>query len=364
MKKFIGNSILLGISLVPCGLALEFLLPRLMHQSSFLVVDGKPWTDHYKYDPLTGYSLQSNIKDEYRDIYTNGFGNRTTKRPFDSTKESIVIIGDSTVFGWGAKNSETFPYLLSKDDRFNCFNIVNLGVPSYSLANIKNTIKFKAKNYNPRLVITSILWPWEPFNNSFYGPEPRKDWAEINHSFYREKMGSSDGFKDSYFFGRNTLQIARHYLGKTKRYAYDLLTMAKKNNASPPEGRRIRPGIRSFTLNHQEEIAFANQHIDQFREAENLSELPQEMFRYYVHPYAYTIKGEHEGLGAAGAAEFHEKIGALSLKELINKLYPTLDLAKVYFDGSHLTTKGNALWKDLIVNHIVEDSGLSCPSEQ
>jgi len=137
---------------------------------SIYPIYGLASAEHYTFDPKTGYSLIPHIKDDKQLITTDEYGFRTTKK-YDPNLESIIFVGDSTVFGWGVKDSVTFPYKIATD-----YNVINMGVPAYSVAHIKEVLTKKVPKFNPKIVFVSILWPWKPFDS--YSNEDA--WKEID----------------------------------------------------------------------------------------------------------------------------------------------------------------------------------------
>ena len=173
LKSFLKFSALFFISIFPSIFLIEVGY-KLIPES--ISIFGKAGSKQYTYDDITGYSLRRNISDQVLGINTDQFGNRNTARKYDKKKKSILFVGDSTVFGWGVRDEDSYVYLLSKKPKFACFNIINLGVPSYSLGNIKEVIDNKSLQYDPLIIFTSITWPWKPFESDFYGPNPSEDW--------------------------------------------------------------------------------------------------------------------------------------------------------------------------------------------
>src|SRR5436190_424667 len=144
-------------------------------------VDGLTTGDHFTFDSKTGYALIPNILDKRRGITTDQYGNRITSAA--RHEKSIVLLGDSTVFGWGVRDEDTFAYKLARDPRFADYTIVNAGVPSYSLGHIVATLDEKVSQYNPAVVVISVLWPWKAFDEKAYGGQD--GWKTIDFDFYK-----------------------------------------------------------------------------------------------------------------------------------------------------------------------------------
>ena len=108
-RRLIKLLLLIFISTTPSVLIIELMLDKLPRRSSYSR-DGKVGISQYTYDNITGYSLRKNINDSFISVETDSYGNRKGFRDFDPQKKSIGLIGDSTVFGWGVRDEQTFAY--------------------------------------------------------------------------------------------------------------------------------------------------------------------------------------------------------------------------------------------------------------
>jgi len=79
------------------------------------------------------YSLKDGV---FTDRYTiNSRGFRGPEMSAHDSRPVICILGDSTMFGWGVRDDETFPAFLQQDLNDNGYRyfVLNAGVPSYNL---------------------------------------------------------------------------------------------------------------------------------------------------------------------------------------------------------------------------------------
>lgn len=125
-------------------------------------VPEKIWVE---YHPILGWYAQKNKTALLRsthfpdvEVHTNSAGFRGT-REYAVEKLSGVIrmaaLGDSFVFGFGVKDTETFPAVLESQN--NTREVLNLGVPGYGLDQIYLSYREIAKKYHPDIVIIGIF---------------------------------------------------------------------------------------------------------------------------------------------------------------------------------------------------------------
>lgn len=108
-----------------------------------------------------GFALRNNFKNELYSINSAGF--RGMEFPTSlSDKRIILALGESTTFGWGVNEQQTYPYFLQQlfNDTNSSIWVINAGTPSYSssqalayLKEILNNDKIK-----PDTVLINILW--------------------------------------------------------------------------------------------------------------------------------------------------------------------------------------------------------------
>tara|TARA_B100000212_G_scaffold312552_1_gene264896 strand:+ start:86 stop:1171 length:1086 start_codon:yes stop_codon:yes gene_type:complete len=359
--------------MTPSFLIIELMLNKLPRSSYRR--DGKVGFSQYTYDNITGYSLRKNINDSFISVETDSYGNRKGFRDFDPKKKSIVLIGDSTVFGWGVRDEETFAYKIGQNEKFSCLNIVNLGVPSYSLGNISEVIKYKANKYNPAIIFTAVLWPWKAFEDTFYGPNPKDDWKKVNKEYFKKKVPLRYGYVRNYFWGANSIYFFPALAKNTiKSILASIDNFGRKssfsNRDNEDKGRFVkRPGVRDFEMSKEEELNYANDHFDELRIATNdffkNNSINGTKFIYYLHPYSYTINHpEYSKLGELGYQYLRKNLPAMDFKNILNKDYLNkLKVNDLYFDGSHLKPLGHKIWAKILSERIafeLEQQGISC----
>ena len=337
--------------------------------------DGKAGFPQYTYDNITGYSLRKNINDNFISVETDSYGNRKAFRDFDPQKKSIVLIGDSTVFGWGVRDEQTFAYKIGQNEKFSCLNIVNLGVPSYSLGNISEVIKYKANEYNPAIIFTAVLWPWKAFEAPFYGPNPKDDWKKVNKEYFKKKVPLRDGYVRNYYLGANSIYffpaLARNIKKSILKSFENFGRNSSFSNRDNEDKERFvkRPGVRDFEMSKEEEFNYANDHLVELRIANKeffkKNSINGTNFIYYLHPYSYTINHpEYSKLGELGYQYLKENLPAMDFKNILNKDYlHKLKVNDLYFDGSHLKPLGHKIWAKILSDRItfeLEKQGIKC----
>jgi hypothetical protein len=292
-------------------------------------VSGLAVPDHYTFDPVTGYSLIPNINDKKQQITTDKNGFRSTGREFDASKESIIFVGDSTVFGWGVKDTDTFVYILSQENTFKNYNVINMGVPSYSVGHICQVLKYKVPTYNPHIVMVSILWPWKPYT-SYSSPEA---WKKVDYDFYKATIPRRNNYHPPHAL-RDMLAPHIYIVVRDIFYKFTYKKQIQEN--------LVRPRPRDFDVTRQEEEKLAEEHIELLREAvEPLLRRGVKVI-FYIHPYQHTLfSQEHRFVGRWGKELMLKRLGAYDPSEFIVKNFTGEPL---FIDGCHLTPKGNQVF--------------------
>lgn len=305
--------------------------------------------EHYTFDPLTGYSLIPSIVDREAFITTDQYGLRITGRPVDIARKSVIFVGDSTVFGWGVKDTKNFVYLISQSQDLKEFNVINMGVPAYSLGHIKAVLENKVARFNPALVFVQILWPWKPFD----AYSSRDAWRTVDFEFYKNTIPLQSHFVKARATGEK-------FIPKTLLWAQDFYNrfVYRKQIHENLE----RPGIRDFTLSPEEEKALAQAHIDELSTAAKPLLAKGVKVVFYIHPYQYTIFSErYRGLGVAGRKLLATELGAFYPGDFLLRGYSGTPL---YIDGSHMTEEGHERMADYLGGIAVDqllDGGIKTP---
>lgn len=330
------------INLALCLIAIEIILQLVNYNGFFMMGvyknDGMTLNEHFTFDTITGYSLIKNITDQTASITTDENGNRISSKKFSKNLKSIVFVGDSTVFGYGVKDDETFIYKLSNDPYFQDYNLVNLGVPSYSIGHIAAVLKNKVKKYNPAIVIVAVLWPWKAFEH--YGGE--NNWLTIDFDYYKNLFPIRENFISPAQY-KKRFKIPT-LIRDIKFYLYRDALLEKNFS---------RPGIRDFTISHDEEVNFAKKHVEKLLQIKNSDELKNIKILFYIHPYQYTIfHPDYQNLGAIGYKILLEGLQAKDLKPIIRNKYTGIPL---YLDGSHLTPEGHDVFYNIMKDTIIKN---------
>jgi hypothetical protein len=130
-------------------------------KSDWALVPERIWTEH---DPQLGWVHQKHkravLKIDYGEIelQTNSLGLRGTREYAKERPEGVqrvVVLGDSFVFGWGVKDSETFTAQL--EGRKAGLEVMNLGVPGYGIDQIYLTYKNMGREFRPDYVFIGIF---------------------------------------------------------------------------------------------------------------------------------------------------------------------------------------------------------------
>ena len=108
-----------------------------------------------------GFALKSGFKNALYSVNSDGF--RGEEFPASlADKRVILAIGESTTFGWGVNEQQTYPYFLQQ--RFNHANepvlVINAGTPSYSSSQVFAYLKeiITDNKIKPDTVLINILW--------------------------------------------------------------------------------------------------------------------------------------------------------------------------------------------------------------
>lgn len=134
----------------PRGLGGVFDDPRLF-------VEGRTYVEPH---PERGFTLRPGYADgRYR---INGDGFRGPEHPADLPARTVILaMGESTTFGWGVDDVETYPVFLN---RLLARRIpgsvwtVNAGIPSYSSSQVRLYLDALLPELEPDLVLVNEIW--------------------------------------------------------------------------------------------------------------------------------------------------------------------------------------------------------------
>ena len=110
--------------------------------------------------PKCGFALVPGFHNEWYTIDAQGFRNNGI--PPQKTSRVILAIGESTTFGWGVTDQQTYPWHLQQYLRGQDPNIrvINAGVPSYTSSQVLCYLEeiLNQKKIKPDLILVNILW--------------------------------------------------------------------------------------------------------------------------------------------------------------------------------------------------------------
>lgn len=123
-----------------------------------LRVRGRPFVEHH---PSRGFSLKPNFKNNLYSIDKYGF--RSVKSPkYPTNSYTILALGESTTFGWGVADHETYPYILTQSLQQTMLKpqVINGGIPSYTSAQVLAYLSEILDNnvIQPNMILVNILW--------------------------------------------------------------------------------------------------------------------------------------------------------------------------------------------------------------
>lgn len=294
-------------------------------------LSGLAGPQHYTYDPITGYSLIPNIHDTKQQITTDENGFRITGKSVDLNKESIIFVGDSTVFGWGTEDTGTFPYLIAQNPIFEHYNIINMGVPSYSVGHRTQVLKYKVPHFHPKVVLVSILWPWKLFG-SYSSPEA---WKNVDYDFYHQTIPLRTQFQPPHRL-REILASGIFLMLRDAWYKIKFKSQIQHN--------LTRPSPKDFSMTREDEERLAEDHVRLLKEAAEPLRQRGVKVIFYIHPYQYTLfKKEYSSMGYWGREIMVRDLSALYPGDFLKEKFQ----GDVFFiDGCHLTPAGQEVFAE------------------
>jgi len=149
--------VLLGMAAALEGAARLWLTPdaQPLFADSELRTRGRPIVAPH---PARGFALRAGFEDALYQIDGDGFRRGA---PAPSGAPTWVCLGESTTFGWGVGNGDTYPAQLQAllAANGNAVRVINAGVPSYSSAQVLRYLEeILAKGQKPDRVLVNILW--------------------------------------------------------------------------------------------------------------------------------------------------------------------------------------------------------------
>ncbi len=119
---------------------------------------------YFQYHATRGFALKPGFSDGIYTVDSKGFrqnGPHVKDRAVPAGQKTILAMGESTTFGWGVQDHETYPaHLAQMFPREDQVAVVNGGVPSYTSSQVRIYLQEILDRHlvTPDLVLINILW--------------------------------------------------------------------------------------------------------------------------------------------------------------------------------------------------------------
>lgn len=148
--------VLLGLIALLEGAARLWLVPeaRPLFADEGLRTRGRPFVAPH---PTRGFALIPGFEDALYRIDAAGF---RAGAPVAAAAATIVALGESTTFGWGVGDADTYPARLQAlfAEHGQPVRVINAGVPSYTSSQVLRYLETILRDRPPDLVLINILW--------------------------------------------------------------------------------------------------------------------------------------------------------------------------------------------------------------
>lgn len=116
----------------------------------------RPFVEKHK---SRGFALKNGFKNNIYSVNSVGFRGEDFPRNMDE-KYVILTLGESTTFGWGVNDKQTYPYYLNSYFKDEKVYVINGGVPSYTSSQVLVYLKeiINDRKLKPNLILINILW--------------------------------------------------------------------------------------------------------------------------------------------------------------------------------------------------------------
>ncbi len=157
MKKLVTiliyNLIAVLLLFIMCELFVRIFFPQIKPQLSdrHLIADGRYLNSHGLTPNSRGYSNGAPVT-------TNPFGFREGSVKMDTSRKSILLLGDSMTMGIGVEADSTFAGRIQL--LMDSVNVLNPSVMGYDIEDYRNLTEYFIVNQNNSLEITRILICW------------------------------------------------------------------------------------------------------------------------------------------------------------------------------------------------------------
>lgn len=164
------ENIKVRLLLIISSLVFSFILAEIL-----LRIIGISYLGLYKFDSIRGYAHRPNYSQWCRTegeafvrINSQGFRGPERSEVKDKNVFRIAVLGDSYVEAFQVQEEETFCALIEKRLEPNCskqVEVLNFGVSGYGTTKELLTLKYRALDYSPDLVILAFLSGNDLFDN-------------------------------------------------------------------------------------------------------------------------------------------------------------------------------------------------------
>lgn len=259
-------------------------------------------------NPTRGFSLLPGFNNKLYSITADGF--RDNGPAPQAAAETVLLMGESTTFGWDVHNDQTYPYYLQK--QLPTARVINAGVPSYTSSQVLQYLKeiLQQKHISPDLILVNILWNdiwystiknWHP-QILIYQQPPQ--WLSVLNQHSRLVSALTMGFKNQQQVDKDNPQALAKYLDNiqqmiqlARNYHSDIVFIEPPLDADhiPLQGlnefhiRYTRPFLISTAQQYQQQLAvlLKKQNIGYIRHTLGLANLHQrDLFLDSLHPTA------------------------------------------------------------------------------
>lgn len=122
-----------------------------------LRTQGRPYVQEH---PERGFAMVPGFKNELYSIQQDGF--RYNGQQPEQASKTLLLIGESTTFGWIVKDQHTYPYYLQQilSTSTPGIKVINAGIPSYTSSQVLEYMReiLQANTVKPELILVNILW--------------------------------------------------------------------------------------------------------------------------------------------------------------------------------------------------------------
>lgn len=297
-------------------------------------------------EPMLGFGLKKGITQDMGGwtVKTNLLGFREGEFLFEKPKDEyrIIVVGGSTVFGWGVNESETIPAFLQNKIQTHLgkkVRVINAGIPWYASWHEAALVLFKVMEMKPDWIICldalndtaqGTAPTWEPVSMGYLDP-PTKVAMERLHSKISERsfFHALLSYSQTYtYFSAKLKARAGVSTGVYHPELWDQYVSLKERIQAITSSSGIR-----FTTFFQPVIVEGKKlTVEEIYNNETNMKIPEfaEVFRK-----AY-LAGEQKSLST-------KSLRVISLKNAFQNIQET-----IYIDGQHYNRKGNELLADMI----------------